>query len=68
MAEPRFTLSNRGLGVALLLGALVLGYFYVPVKQSLFRLGVPSELTPILPLSALMLLLVAGIWLFRRRD
>jgi hypothetical protein len=61
-------MSNRGLGVALLLGALVLWYFYVPVKAALFRLGVPSNLTPILPLSAVVVLLVAGIWLFRRRG
>ena len=68
MAEPQFRLSNRGLGVAFLLGALVLWYFYVPVKQFLFRLGVPSGLTPILPLTVFVLLLVVGVWLFRRRK
>ena len=60
--------AARWLGGALLLLGFLLIWFYIPVKQFLFRLGVPSHLTPIPALGGLVLLFGAGIWLFRRKT
>jgi hypothetical protein len=55
-------------GLLLLVCALLLMLFYIPVKQWLYRIGVPSELTPIPALGGLFVCLGCGIWLIRRSE
>ena len=58
--------SSRLLGMAILGLAVLIIVFYVPVKQFVFRLGVPSGATPWPVLGLICVCVLVGARMVRR--